>query len=85
MRIPVPHVFGQKLCEALGLDPAKTRRVVVVYEATDAVKVYVQQYLMEHETDAVLAALEEAKPDAEIEQVECIHVDQDGNVFPTGR
>jgi hypothetical protein len=43
--------FGLQLCEALGLDPGQTGRIIVDVPPTGAIKVYVEMYASEKVLD----------------------------------
>jgi hypothetical protein len=68
-----PYEIGKQLCEALGLDPVKTDKIVLVFDVRDVLRVYVRQIVQKTETDALLSTLANAvknPADVKIEQVE---------------
>lgn len=53
--------FLERLCAALGLDPAKTRRIVLDVSVSDAITVYTEQYGDEQLLDLDLPPLPTVK------------------------
>ena len=72
------HRFGRQLCEALGLDPARVKRVVIDCDAESVVTVYVQGFVTGDQCGAVLAAARELPADARC--VRKVGVDERGFV-----
>lgn len=51
--------FGKRLCEALKLDPKKTRDIMIDVPVDDLVMVYASLYLQKEESEEVLLILKE--------------------------
>ena len=56
-RIIQGNPFHERLCAALGIDPKKTRRIVLDVSVDDAISVYIEQYGDERLLDLELPAL----------------------------
>jgi len=59
MAIALGHTWGRKLCEILGIDPSKVRRVTLDAQCDAACTVTVERLLTKEEGEALLEAAEE--------------------------
>lgn len=71
-------MVGYDVCKALGLDPGKTDRVVIVVEAGDVVRVYARQFGDKGGIKALLPMLDGFKHQVQV--VKDVAVDDNGEV-----
>lgn len=74
--------FNQAVCEALGVDPATTSRLVLVLDAEDEVPtVYIKKTVLLDAGDGLVRVLKMGGKAVEHQRVEDVQVDDNGNVF----